>query len=74
MLCRKQAASVKLSACYVTRLHHEEHTFHLFELAVVQQLNPCDFVARENAYEALLGMPHDALVFVSDMVHLSLKM
>ena len=42
-------------------------------LAMVQELNPRDFVARENACEALLGMPHDTLFYFSDEAHFHLS-
>lgn len=57
--------AVGLSACYVRRNFPEELEFHPYKLPVVQELNPRDFVARGNACEAFLVMPHDALVFIN---------
>lgn len=62
----KYVDAVGLSACSVRPILHEELKFHPYKLAVLQKLSQCDFVARENACEALLAMPHDALVFFSD--------
>ena len=39
---------------------------------MVQELNPRDFIARENACEALLGLPDDAFVFFNDEAHFHL--
>ena len=63
---RKHATAVGLSARSVRRILHEELNFHPYKFAVVQELNPRDFVAQENACEELLGMPQDALVYFSD--------
>ena len=41
-------------------------------MAIIQELNPHDFIARENACEALLGLPDDTLVFSSDEAHFHL--
>lgn len=52
------------------RILHEELNFHPYKLAVVQQLNPRDYVARKNAFEAFLeNLPQNALVFFSDEAH-----
>ena len=40
---------------------------------MVQELNPRDFIARENACEALLGLPDDTLVFFSEEAHFHLS-
>lgn len=66
---RKHASAVGLSARTVRRILHEELKFHPYKLAVVQELNPRDFVARENACAALLGLPEDTIVFFSDEAH-----
>lgn len=69
---RKHAAAVGLSTRSVRRILHDELKFHPYKLAVVQELIPRDFVARENACEALLAMPQGALVFFSDEAHFHL--
>lgn len=70
---RKHTAAVGLSNCSVRQILHEKLKFHPYKLSVVQELNPRDFAARENACEALLCMPHNAIVFFSDeaLLHLS---
>ena len=40
---------------------------------MVQELHPRDFIARENACEALLGLPDDTLVFFSNEVYFHLS-
>ena len=59
-----------MSSRTVRRILHEQLNFHPYKLAVVQQLNPRDYVARKNACEAFLeNLPRDALVFFSDEAH-----
>lgn len=70
---RKHAAALGLSARSTRRILHEELKFHPYKLAVVQELNPRDFVARENASEALIGLPNDTIVFFSDEAHFHLS-
>ena len=69
---RKHASALGLSARSVRRILHEELQFHLYKLAMVQELNPRDFIARENACEALLGLADDTLVFFSEEAHFHL--
>lgn len=70
---RKHVAAVALAARSVRRILHEELKFHPYKWTVLQELNPRDFVARENACEELLAMPHDTLVFFSDKAHFHLS-
>lgn len=66
----KHSAALGISSRTVRRILHEELNFHPYKLAVVQQLNPRDYVARKNACKAFLeNLPQDALVFFSDEEH-----
>ena len=52
---------------------HEELLFYPYKLDMVQELNSRDFIARENACEALLGLPDGTFVFFSDEAHFHLS-
>ena len=47
---RKHASALELSARSVRQIPYEELNFHPYKLAMVQELNPRDFIARENSY------------------------
>ena len=70
---RIHASALGLSARSVRRILHEQLNFHFYKLAMVQELNPRDFFARENACETLLGLLDDTLVFFSDKAHFHLS-
>ncbi|XP_057675297.1 uncharacterized protein LOC130905701 isoform X2 [Corythoichthys intestinalis] len=70
---RKHASALGLSARSVRRILHEDLKFHPYKLAMVQELNPRDFIARENACEVLLGLPDDTLIFFSGEAHFHLS-
>lgn len=71
---RKHAAALRISDRSVRRILHDDLHFHPYKLAVVQELTERDFVARQNACEALLeNLPDDALVFFSDEAHFHLS-
>lgn len=67
---RKHATALSISDCTVRRILHEDLNFHLYKLAVVQKLNPCNFVSHKNACEALIvNLPHNSVMFFSDKAH-----
>lgn len=69
----KHTAAVEFSPRSVRQILHEEFKFYTYKLALGQEPNPRDFVARENACEALLSMPDEILIFFSDEAHFYLS-
>lgn len=50
----KHTAALGMSDRSARRIFHEELQFHSYKLAVVQELNPRDFISRKYACEAFL--------------------
>jgi hypothetical protein len=71
---RKHASALRISDRTVRRILHQDLKFHPYKLAVVQKLNPRDFVSRQRACEAIVeNLPNNALVFFSDEAHFHLS-
>lgn len=70
----KHARSLQMSDRSVRRVLQQEFQFHLYKIAVVQELSQRNFALRQAACETLVEtLPQDGILFCSDeaQFHLS---
>lgn len=73
---RRHSAELRLSNRSVRRILHIDLGFHPYKMAMVQQLNPRDYVQRLNfarEMEAILEQNDNIILFMSDEAHFHLN-
>lgn len=73
---RQHAAELRISDRSVRRILHMELHFHPYKLAIVQQLQPGDYVQRMNfarEMQALIEQNENLILFMSDEAHFHLN-